>query len=111
MNAIVFLIIAIASEITATTALKLSEGFTRWLPGLVSIIGYGIAFYALSMALRGLPLGIAYAIWSAVGTVGAVVLGILIWKQPISPLGIFGIALIVVGVVLLNVVSNGARAA
>jgi multidrug transporter EmrE-like cation transporter len=97
-----FLAIAILFEIIATNALKLSEGFTKPLPSVFVILGYGVAFFMLSQALRGIPLGVAYAIWSGVGTVGTALIGIWVWNQPISPQGWVGIALIVLGVIVLN---------
>lgn len=94
--------IAIISEVMGTTMLKMSEGFTNVLPTIGVIIGFGIAFYSLSVSLRELPLSLAYAIWSGVGTVLTAVIGILIWGDPFSVLTLGGIALIVGGVVLLN---------
>ena len=111
MNPFVYLAVAIVSEIIATNALKMSEGFTRLVPAVVVVIGYGIAFYSLSLALKGIPLGVAYAIWSAIGTVGTVLIGVLIWKQPISLPVILGIVMIVGGVVLLNVFGEGVHSA
>jgi multidrug transporter EmrE-like cation transporter len=111
MNPFVSLTFAIFSEIIATTSLKLSVGFTKPLPSLVVVIGYAFSFYMLSMALKGLPLGTAYAIWSAAGTVGTVILGVIIWKTPLNVISILGIALIVVGVVLLNLYGEAVHTA
>lgn len=94
--------IAVISEVMGTTLLKMSEGFTNVLPSIGVIIGFGIAFYSLSISLRELPLSLAYAIWAGVGTVLTAVIGILIWGDPFSVLTLGGIALIVGGVVLLN---------
>ena len=69
-----------------------------------------LAFYFLSQSLKYIPLGVAYAIWSGLGTVGSVLLGLLIWKEVLGPLHLFGIALIVVGVVVLNVAPDASRA-
>ncbi len=110
MNPAVYLAIAIFSEIIATNALKLSEGFTKLLPSIIVIIFYGIAFYMLSLALKTIPLGVAYAIWSAVGTVGTVLIGVIVWKQQLNLPALIGIALIVVGVILLNLYGEGAHA-
>lgn len=111
MNPLVYLALAILSEIIATNALKLSEGFTRIIPSIIVVIGYGLAFYFLSLALKSMPLGIAYAIWSAVGTVGTVLIGVVVWKNPLNLPSIVAIILIVVGVILLNVSNEGMHAA
>ncbi len=110
MNAFTYLLLAIATEIVGTTALKLSDGFTKLIPALFVVVGYGAAFYFLSLALKDMPLGIAYAIWSAIGTVGTVIIGVIVWGQPLSKQSIFAIALIVIGVVLLNYFNQEAHA-
>ncbi|NWG22201.1 MAG: multidrug efflux SMR transporter [Chloroflexi bacterium] len=93
---------AIVCEIFGTNALKASEGFTRPLPALLVIIGYGTSFYLMSLSLRTIPLGIAYAIWSGLGTAVIAVIGVLLWREKLGAAGIIGIALIIAGVVLLN---------
>ena len=102
-SALLFLVLAIASEVAGTAGLKASEGFGRVGPSVLAVIGYALAFYFLAQSLRYIPLGVAYAIWSGLGTVGSVLLGLLIWKEVLGPIHVFGIALIVVGVVVLNV--------
>ena len=102
-SALLFLVLAIASEVAGTAGLKASEGFGRVGPSVLAVIGYALAFYFLAQSLRYIPLGVAYAIWSGLGTVGSVLLGLLVWKEVLGPIHIFGIALIVVGVVVLNV--------
>jgi small multidrug resistance pump len=102
-TALLFLFLAIASEVAGTAGLKASEGFVRPGPSVLALLGYALAFYFLSQSLKYLPLGVAYAIWSGLGTVGSVLLGLLIWKEVLGPLHLFGIALIVVGVVVLNI--------
>jgi small multidrug resistance pump len=96
-----FLAIAIASEIVATSALKESEGMTRLVPAAIAVLGYVIAFYFLSRVVQAMPLGIAYAVWSGVGIVALTLIGVLVYKQPVSPLQYAGIAAIVGGVVVL----------
>ncbi|RNB85029.1 QacE family quaternary ammonium compound efflux SMR transporter [Brevibacillus fluminis] len=103
-----FLLLAILTEIVATTSLKLSDGFTRLVPSIVVVIGYAVSFYLLSLALRGLPLGTAYAIWSGLGTALTVVVGIILWQESISPLRIIGILTIIAGVVLLKLADSPA---
>jgi multidrug transporter EmrE-like cation transporter len=102
-TALLLLVLAIASEVAGTAGLKASEGFGRLGPSALAVLGYALAFYFLAQSLRYLPLGVAYAIWSGLGTLGSVLLGVLIWKEILGPPHIVGIALIVVGVVLLNV--------
>jgi multidrug transporter EmrE-like cation transporter len=101
-TALLLLVLAIASEVAGTAGLKASEGFGRLGPAALAVLGYALAFYFLARSLEHIPLGIAYAIWSGMGTVGSVLLGVLIWKEILSPAHLFGIALIVVGVVVLN---------
>jgi multidrug transporter EmrE-like cation transporter len=102
-SALLLLVLAIASEVAGTAGLKASEGFGRMGPSALAVIGYALAFYFLAQSLRYIPLGVAYAIWSGLGTVGSVLLGLLVWKEVLGPIHVFGIALIVVGVVVLNV--------
>ncbi|MET3290041.1 UNVERIFIED_CONTAM: multidrug transporter EmrE-like cation transporter [Brevibacillus sp. OAP136] len=102
------LLLAILTEIVATTSLKLSDGFTRLVPSIVVVIGYAVSFYMLSLSLRGLPLGTAYAIWSGLGTALTVVVGIILWQESISPLRIIGILTIIAGVVLLKLADSPA---
>ena len=97
-----YLAIAIAAEILATTYLKLSDSFTRPLPTAVTVVGYAIAFYFLSLTLRVLPTGIAYAIWSGVGVVVISLIGWLVMGQALNLPTVVGLALIVVGVVIVN---------
>ena len=102
-SALVFLISAIASEVAGTAGLKASEGFGRLGPSALAVLGYALAFYFLAQSLKYIPLGVAYAIWSGLGTVGSVLLGLLIWNEILGPVHIFDITLIVGGVVVLNV--------
>src|SRR5215203_7341205 len=80
-TALVFLVLAIASEVAGTAGLKASEGFGRLGPSALAVLGYALAFYFLARSLKYIPLGVAYAIWSGLGTVGSVLLGLLIWKE------------------------------
>lgn len=101
-----FLSIAIVAEVIATSALKAADGFTRLGPSLVVIAGYGISFYFLSLALRGIPVGVAYAVWSGVGIVLISVIGWLAFGQTLDAAAVFGIGLIMAGVIVLNVYSR-----
>ncbi|HLS43359.1 MAG TPA: SMR family transporter [Paenalcaligenes sp.] len=98
--------IAIVAEVIATTALKSSEGFTRLVPTLVVIVGYGLAFYCLSLTLKHIPTGIAYAIWSGVGIVLISLIGWIVHKQVLDLPALIGMGLIIAGVVVINVFSK-----
>lgn len=100
------LCIAIISEVIATSALKAAEGFTRLLPSVIVVVGYGIAFYCLSLVLRTLPVGIVYAIWSGAGVALIALAGWLLYDQVLDLPAILGLSLIVAGVVVLNVFSK-----
>ncbi len=100
-----YLAIAIVAEVIGTSALKASESFTRPLPSLVVAVGYGAAFYFLSLALKTIPVGIAYAIWSGVGVALITLIGWLLFKQRLDVPALAGIALIVAGVVVIQLSS------
>ena len=102
----VYLAIAILAEVVGTTALKASNGFTVWQPSLVVVIGYGISFYFLSLALRTIPVGIAYAIWSGVGIVLISVIAWIVYRQALDAAAVLGIALIVAGVCVIQLFSR-----
>ena len=97
-----FLVGAIAAEIVATTSLKLSEGFTRPVPAVATVLGYAVSFYLLSQALKRMELGVVYAIWSGVGTAAMALVGYWLFAEGLSPIKLASIACIVVGVVGLN---------
>ena len=101
-----YLGIAIVAEVVATSALKASEGFTRTGPSLVVAIGYGVAFYFLSLVLKTVPMGVAYAIWSGVGIVLIAAIGWLLMKQPLDLPALLGIGLIVAGVAVIQLFSK-----
>lgn len=96
------LLLAIVSEVVATSSLKAAQGFTRVWPSLAVVFGYGAAFYLLSLCLKTIPLGIAYAIWSGLGTVGVALIGYFLWRESLSGMQLVGIALILTGTVILN---------
>ncbi|MDR5897428.1 multidrug efflux SMR transporter [Halomonas vilamensis] len=102
----VYLVLAIVAEVVATSALKASMGFTRPLPSIVVVVGYGLAFYLLSLVLRTLPVGVAYAIWAGLGIVLVTIMGIVVFGEKPDLPGVLGIVFIVAGVVLLQVFSK-----
>ena len=101
-----FLIGAIVLETFATTMLKYSEQFTKILPTVAMVVGYLLSFYCLSHALRTIPIGIAYAIWSALGIVLVTLIGIFVFKQVPDLPAYIGIALIMAGVIIINLFSK-----
>ena len=102
----VYLSIAIIAEVIGTSALKASAGFTQAGPSLVVVAAYGAAFYCLSLVLRTIPIGIAYAIWAGMGIVLIALVGALFFRQIPDAPAIIGMALIVSGVVVINVFST-----
>ena len=103
----VLLLIAIASEICGTTALRLSAGFTKLAPVLVVAASYFVSFYLYALVLKRMPMGVAYAIWAGIGTAGVVLIGALVWRDQLSGWQLTGIGVIVVGAVMLNMVKAG----
>ncbi len=101
-----YLSIAIVAEVIATSSLKSSEGFTRLGPSLLCIAGYGLAIFLLSLTLRTLPTGIAYAIWSGVGIVLVSAIGWVYYGQKLDTPAIIGLSLIIAGVIVVNVFSK-----
>jgi small multidrug resistance pump len=98
----VLLGIAIAAEIFGTLSLKASDGFSKLLPSLGVLLGYGAAFTLMAISLKKLDVGITYAIWSGVGIIGAAIGGVIFFDQHLSRMTIFGMAIIIAGVVIMN---------
>jgi small multidrug resistance pump len=101
-----YLIIAICTEVIATSALKKSEAFTKLVPSLIVIVGYSASFYLLSLTLKHMKVGIVYAVWSGLGIVLVTIVGVFYFKQRVDLAGFLGLGLIIAGVVVLNVFSN-----
>ena len=97
---------AVLSEVIATTSLKFSEGFTKLLPSVIVVIGYGLSFYLLSISLKVMPIGIAYALWSGIGIVLTVIAGKMIWDETLDWARITGIGLILLGILIINLFSK-----
>ena len=102
----VYLGIAVIFEVIATSSLKASEEFTRLWPSLVVIVGYGIAFYLLSLCLRTIPLGVMYAIWSGLGVVLTAIVGWIVYKEHLDLPAIIGMTLILGGVAVIRLFSS-----
>ncbi len=106
MKSWLFLAVAIIGEVAATSALKSSDGFTKLAPSAVVVVGYGVAFYFLSLALRSIPVGIAYAVWAGLGIVLVAGIAWLLHGQRLDAWALVGIGLIVSGVAVLNLLSK-----
>lgn len=106
MMAFLYLALAIVAEVVATSALKATEGFTRPGPTLIVVVGYAIAFYMLSLVLRTMPVGIAYAIWAGLGIVLVALVGLVVYGQRPDLPAVIGIGLIVAGVVTIQLFSS-----
>jgi small multidrug resistance pump len=102
----IFLSIAIVCEVIGTSALKASDGFTRLWPSVIVIVGYAAAFYFLSLTLKTIPVGVAYAVWAGAGVALIALIGWLYFGQTLDAPAIIGMLLIVAGVVVLNVFSD-----
>lgn len=98
--------IAIVTEVIATSALKATAGFTRVAPAIIVVLGYGVSFYCLALTLRTVPVGLTYAIWSGVGIVLISLVGFVVYRQTLDAAAIAGIALIIAGVLVINLFSH-----
>jgi len=101
-----YLLVAIFFEVLATTALKETQGFTRLVPSLVTVAGYGLAFYFLSLPLRTMPVGIVYALWCGAGIVMITAIGWVWFRQQLDLPALVGMGLIMAGVVVINLFSK-----
>lgn len=106
MKSWLFLAVAIVGEVIATSALKSSNGFTRLVPSVTVVVGYGVAFYFLSLALKSIPVGIAYAVWAGLGIVLVAAIAWIVHGQKLDPWAFVGMGLIVSGVAVLNLLSK-----
>ncbi len=97
---------AIVSELLGTTSLKLSEGFSRPVPSLGVVVGYGLAFYLVSLTLEDLPIGVVYGTWAALGIVGVAAIGVVAFDEPVDLTGVVGLLLILAGIYCVNVLSE-----
>lgn len=101
-----FLTIAIIAEVIATSALKASQGFSVLMPSIIMILGYAVALFFLSLTLKTIPVGIAYAIWSGAGIVLISTVGWIFFKQHLDLAAIIGLGLMLAGIIVINVFSN-----
>ncbi len=101
-----FLAIAIIAEVIATSALKASQGFSVLMPSIITILGYAVALFFLSLTLKTIPVGIAYAIWSGAGIVLISTIGWIFFKQHLDLAAIIRLGLMLAGIIVINVFSN-----
>jgi len=101
-----YLALAIVAEVIATSALKASDEFTKIGPSIIVLIGYGTAFYLLSLVLKSIPIGVTYAIWSGMGIVLVAIVAAVVFKQIPDIPAVIGMSLIISGVVVINVFSK-----
>jgi len=101
----VYLVIAGIFEVGWAIGLKYSQGFTKTMPSILTLIGMVASFYFLSLSIKNLPIGTAYAIWTGIGTVGTVILGIILFKEPFDTIRMICIVLIVSGIIGLKLTS------
>lgn len=104
----IYLLLAIVAETIGTTALQASQQFSRFGPSVLVVISYGIAFYLLAMALRFMPVGVAYAIWSGLGIVLIALIGLVMFGQKLDLAAVIGLGLIIAGIVIIQLFSNTA---
>ncbi len=98
-----YLLVAIAFEISGTTSLKYSEGFTKPVPAVLVCVFYGLSFYTFSQALKSFEIGTAYAIWSGLGTAATAVIGVLVFREELTLIKGLSLGLIILGVIGLNI--------
>lgn len=104
--AYIYLLVAIVAEVLGTVALKSSQEFTRFWPSVAVVVGYVVAFYMLTLVLRTIPVGIAYAFWAGLGIVLVTLIGVVVFKERLDLPAIVGLAMIIGGVVVIQVFSN-----
>jgi len=101
-NYMILLFLAIAGEVIGTASLKACEGFTKLIPSIVVIVGYGVSFLLFSHSLKGIPMGIAYAIWSGVGTAAIVIIGYFAYGEKLGLMQVVAIIIIIIATIVLN---------
>ncbi|GHA98645.1 DMT family transporter [Modicisalibacter luteus] len=102
----VYLFVAIVAEVVGTSALKASQEFTRFWPSVVVVVGYGLAFYMLTLVLRTVPVGIAYALWAGLGIVLVTIIGVIVFGEKLDLPAVLGLTMIIAGVVIIQAFSQ-----
>jgi small multidrug resistance pump len=101
-----WLALAIVCEVVATSSLKATQGFTRPVPSIVAIVGVAASFYFISLTVKTIPISISYSIWGGVGTILVALIGFIVYRQALDAAALVGMALIVAGVVIINLFSR-----
>ena len=104
----IYLVLAVVAETVGTSALQASQQFTRVWPSVLVVLAYGVAFYLLSLALKFIPVGVLYAVWSGVGIVCIAMIGWLVFRQSLDLPALLGIALIIAGIAVIQLFSGTA---
>lgn len=104
----IFLLLAVAAETVGTTALQASHQFTRLVPSVIVVIGYAVSFYLLAYTLKFMPVGVVYAIWSGLGIAFIALIGLVVFGQRLDLPALFGIGLILAGIVVIQLYSSTA---
>lgn len=104
--AYIYLFVAIVAEVLGTSALKASQEFTRFWPSLAVVVGYALTFYMLTLVLRTIPVGIAYALWAGLGIVLVTLIGVVVFGEKLDLPAVLGLAMIIAGVVVIQVFSR-----
>ncbi len=107
--AYLYLAIAIVAEVIATSALKATEEFTKLYPSLIVVIGYGVAFYFMTLVLRTIPVGITYAVWSGLGIVLVTIIGVVLYKEIPDTPAMIGMGFIIAGVAIIHIFSESVK--
>ncbi|MEG0255377.1 MAG: multidrug efflux SMR transporter [Vagococcus sp.] len=102
-----YLLVAIVGEVIGTNLLKATDGFTKLMPTLYTIIAYVISFYFLSLSFKTIPISVAYAIWGAIGIILITTFSVIVWKEPLNAMTIVGLGFIIVGTILVNLFGTG----
>ncbi len=105
----IYLILAVVSETIGTSALQASQQFTKLVPSVLTVVGYAVSFYFLSLTLRFMPVGIVYAIWSGLGIVLIAIIGRLVFQQRLDWPAVLGMAFIILGIVIIQLFSKSAH--
>ncbi len=107
MKGYLFLLVAILGEVVGTNLLKATDGFTKLLPTVYTVIAYVISFYFLSLSFKTIPIAVAYAIWGAIGIILITLFSVIVWKEPINLMTIVGLVLIISGTIIVNIYGAG----
>ncbi|MGX7024484.1 DMT family transporter [Vagococcus hydrophili] len=107
MKGYLFLLVAILGEVLGTNLLKTTDGFTKLMPTIYTIMAYVISFYFLSLSFKTIPIAVAYAIWGAIGIILITLFSVIVWKEPLNLMTVVGLVLIISGTIIVNIYGTG----